>query len=680
MKRENKIKVSVLVPIYNVKSYLRECLDSLAGQTLREIEIICINDGSTDGSKDIIKEYVKKDSRFVLLDKKNSGYGDSMNRGLKKARGQFVGIVESDDFVRPEMFGELYEFAKKKRAQVVKSNWYKYWTDTHTTVRVVATDEKNYNKVVKPSDGEFGIFYQIPSIWSAIYEREFLLNNKINFVPSPGASYQDTGFAYKVWVMAEKVSFINKAYLYYRQDNANSSMNNIAKKAPALFSEFDTIYTYLEKRGKDELISLLKEREFVSDHNFLIHMRSVGFKEYQKKMNQRFAGVKIPREYFENQKFFFKYRLFTKHAHFTYFYLRIFRPTLGLVIRTLRKVKREKEVRSLLNVAGDDWLNEFVLAPENNKTKHSDKISIIVPVYNNAEFLPRCLDSLIKQSHKNLEIVIVDAGSTDGSTDILRKYVSKDKRIKLISQKNSNIAEVRNVGLKSASADYIMWCNSTDYYQPKMCENMLGCLLNSGCDMVECGTNVFFSEETKNPDRSVEKYLELKFRGRQTVGNYLFIETNAALTNKIYRKKNIQENKIIFPKGKFFEGAYFNDVYLMNSGSVYYLSEKLYNYYHHDRGAAGIDITQMLFEYLQKNKLYDKWQEAYWEKFCRYNSFALNNVFGRDRIKMRRQVREFLKKHHTEIAQLGRSQKVQLRKIIFFTYGPISLMKKLVKR
>ena len=119
-----RVKVSVLVPIYNVEEFLPECLDSLVNQTLKEIEIICINDGSKDNSLDIIKKYATEDKRIVIIDKKNSGYGDSMNRGLKKATGEYVGIVESDDFIDLDAFEKLYKIAKHENVEVVKSNFY----------------------------------------------------------------------------------------------------------------------------------------------------------------------------------------------------------------------------------------------------------------------------------------------------------------------------------------------------------------------------------------------------------------------------------------------------------------------------------------------------------------------------------------------------------------------------
>ena len=164
----NRVKVSVLVPIYNVEEFLPECLDSLVNQTLKEIEIICINDGSKDGSLKILKEYASKDKRIKIIDKKNTGYGDSMNQGLKKATGEYVGIVESDDFIDKDAFEKLYKIAKDKNVEVVKSNYYEYFGDTKRDKAVsnmFPVDE--IGEVIDPREKR-GIFYQPPCIWAAI--------------------------------------------------------------------------------------------------------------------------------------------------------------------------------------------------------------------------------------------------------------------------------------------------------------------------------------------------------------------------------------------------------------------------------------------------------------------------------------------------------------------------------
>lgn len=250
------VKVSVLVPIYNVEQFLPECLDSLVNQTLKEIEIICINDGSKDDSLNIIKKYAKNDKRIKIIDKKNSGYGDSMNQGLKKAIGEYVGIVESDDFIDKDAFSELYEVAKKYNVDVVKANFYEYVGETKKDQAVSDMfPPEMVGKVIDPRKNK-EIYYQPPCIWSAIYKNEFLKENKIDFLPTPGAAYQDAGFNFKVWAMTRRAYLMRRAFLHYRQDNANSSVKD-ASKIYCVKDEYDSIEEFLRKNDlMDELGSV----------------------------------------------------------------------------------------------------------------------------------------------------------------------------------------------------------------------------------------------------------------------------------------------------------------------------------------------------------------------------------------------------------------------------------------
>ena len=246
MSRE--IKVSVLVPIYNVEEFLPECLDSLVNQTLKDIEIICINDGSKDNSLEIIKEYAKEDKRIVIIDKKNSGYGDSMNQGLKKSKGKYIGIVESDDFIDTDAFEELYEAASRSGADVVKSNYYEYYGDSRSDKaksNIFLLEETG--RLVDPRE-EHHIFYQLPCIWAVIYKRDFLLENGIDFLPTPGAAYQDTGFNLKVWASTRKAFFMKRAFLHYRQDNSNSSVKD-SSKIFFVKDEHDEVERFLKEKG-----------------------------------------------------------------------------------------------------------------------------------------------------------------------------------------------------------------------------------------------------------------------------------------------------------------------------------------------------------------------------------------------------------------------------------------------
>ena len=242
------LKVSVLTPIYNVSQFLPECLDSLLNQTLDDIEFICINDGSTDNSLEILKEYAEKDSRIVVVDKPNGGYGQSMNIGLSKARGEYIGIVESDDFVEPEMFESLYRVASANGCDIVRSNRFNHSEEGDEFDEILAGLE--YGVPFKPLDKQ-EIFFPAPCIWTAIYRKEFLDENSICFLETPGASFQDTGFVYKSLIAAERVILLEEAFLHYRVDNAGSSVKSSAKVLNIL-DEFESIDQFLEKRPKDK--------------------------------------------------------------------------------------------------------------------------------------------------------------------------------------------------------------------------------------------------------------------------------------------------------------------------------------------------------------------------------------------------------------------------------------------
>lgn len=241
---KDHIKISVLMPIYNASAYLRQSLDSVTGQTLADIEIICINDGSTDNSLEIIRKYAEKDSRIVIIDKPNSGYGDSMNHGLDIAKGKYIAILEPDDWYETSMLKTLYDLATQNNLDVIKSDFYQYSNQTRQNKQYHLFKPSQCDKVISNDEDNF-IYSLQPSIWSAIYKQNFLNKNNIRFLDTPGASYQDTSFNFKVFALARRVMFINMPLIHYRIDNNQSSINNIAKKLPNIDKEYDEIDRFI---------------------------------------------------------------------------------------------------------------------------------------------------------------------------------------------------------------------------------------------------------------------------------------------------------------------------------------------------------------------------------------------------------------------------------------------------
>lgn len=266
-------KISVLMPIYNVERYLREALLSVADQTLRDIEILCINDGSTDDSRAIVAELCKLDARFRLIDKPNSGYGASMNRGLAEAQGDYIAILEPDDIYEPTALETLYKAAQISDADVTKANYWFYWSKPQPKDKLIQVVKPAWfedaaqiehlavgSLVIGSNNGDAsdgiacmvadpyelpGIFFMIPSIWSALYKRSYLAEHNIRFLETSGASFQDLSFTFKVFAYTHKVCLVDAPILHYRQDNESSSVND-PKKAYCAIEELAEIDAVVE--------------------------------------------------------------------------------------------------------------------------------------------------------------------------------------------------------------------------------------------------------------------------------------------------------------------------------------------------------------------------------------------------------------------------------------------------
>lgn len=224
-------KISVIVPIYKVEKYLMQCIDSILAQTLKDIEVILVDEGDLDECRAIIDMYEfgpKKDERIRTLHEKNGGYGASCNKGFDIARGEYISIIESDDFIEPTMFEEMYAYAKKLDADVVKTPYYEYFE---------ARKEKQeeiypcfWSKWVKDvpenelfSIKDYPIFMGIhPSIWSCLYKTSYLKENDIKFLENKGA-YVDHHFKALSLLQTDKISWLNKPFYKYRLSNAKAS-------------------------------------------------------------------------------------------------------------------------------------------------------------------------------------------------------------------------------------------------------------------------------------------------------------------------------------------------------------------------------------------------------------------------------------------------------------------------
>lgn len=247
-------KVSIVIPVYNVEKYLKECLNSVRNQTLKDIEIICIDDGSTDSSGVILDEYALQDPRFKIIHKKNEGYGKSMNAGIEFAAAPYVGIVESDDWIAPDMYEKLLALMEKQQVDVLKTDFYRFYDNEeggYIEQYVPLIIEKRLwnlydNKICAEDHEEVFQFHRYT--WTGLYNKDFIRKAHILHNETPGASYQDNGFWFQTMVKAKSLYFSHQAFYRYRIDNLGSSMNSKGK-AYAICEEYDFVRSTLEKMG-----------------------------------------------------------------------------------------------------------------------------------------------------------------------------------------------------------------------------------------------------------------------------------------------------------------------------------------------------------------------------------------------------------------------------------------------
>ena len=222
--KQESPRVSVIVPVYNVDAFLDQCLDSISSQTLSDIEIICLNDGSTDESLAIMEQHAAEDGRIRVIDKRNEGYGATCNRGIELAAGQYVAIVEPDDYLLPTMYGDLIAFADSfgESIDVVKEAWIDVlaWDDPETERSVPGYLYKRMRTSKQPGSvcDMPALLEGHPSIWSALYRRAFLVDEKIRFNTYPGAGWADNPFLIDTLCRAQRIVYLDAKHYCYRNE------------------------------------------------------------------------------------------------------------------------------------------------------------------------------------------------------------------------------------------------------------------------------------------------------------------------------------------------------------------------------------------------------------------------------------------------------------------------------
>lgn len=244
-------KVTVVITIHNSENYLRECLESVINQTHKNLEILCIDGGSTDKSPDILKRYSKKDDRIIILNDPNTSYGHKINIGIRKATGQYISFLEADDMYTANMIEKLLDVIEKYHPDFVDGDFAEMYDcgGEHFFYRYEMYPPHYYGhlrKNVNISDR-----HQIVRYWTGLFDLNFLLENRIFMNESPGASFQDISFRFLTTMLGRTVFHVKDIVYLYRVDNPDSSMYN-QNKARTTADEYIFLANELLKRDLND--------------------------------------------------------------------------------------------------------------------------------------------------------------------------------------------------------------------------------------------------------------------------------------------------------------------------------------------------------------------------------------------------------------------------------------------
>ena len=277
-------KLSVVVIVYNTEYYLEECLDSLVNQTLDSMEIICVNDGSTDNSLNVLNKYAKKYDNIKVIDQENAGGANAGNRGLKEAKGEYVALVDSDDIVVEDAYEKMYNKAKETNSDIVGGKPNIYLLNYQRSV-YYNHDIWDCEKTIKP-DEYLDIYYDV-FYWDKIYRRKLIEEHDIYMIP--GKLYADAPMVFKAYFYANKITLIPDIVYYWRKRdleaiNEGDSYTSITKNLLDIDNMHDRLITYYylkeyfneagKEKGFDDFIKLYLERFFypingiIKDENF----------------------------------------------------------------------------------------------------------------------------------------------------------------------------------------------------------------------------------------------------------------------------------------------------------------------------------------------------------------------------------------------------------------------------
>lgn len=635
-------KVSVIVPMYKVEEYLRQCLDSAVKQTLPNIEIICVDDGSPDRSAEIAAEYAEKYNTVKLVRKENGGLSSARNAGLDVATGEYVYFLDSDDFIEPEMLEELCGKADAEQLDVVYFNTHLYFEnqqvrDQNQNYLNYYTRKGDYSGVYS-GQALFALMREnhefLPSACLQLVRRSIIEENRVRFYN--GIIHEDNLFSFQCAILARRTGYLDKAF-YYRRMHGDSIMTvgksirnvegylvcyaemlaflhgrEIEETAAPMISDYlyysvyrnaCTIYRSLNISDEEAALS---KGDFCADHLLDLVKKNAKFEDTIEELRGRIRTLEQNAQAaaaagFKNTILFLPrkilggFRCVREHG-LGYTIRRGMKKIWNTCKRIDRKYYNSAVYQKLAAIPRK--LVKFVRYIRKNGVSslfrsHSVKlrmafggkdplISIVMPVYNVEEFIEQGLDSLLNQTMKHIEIICVDDGSTDRSLEILNRYAAADKRVHVLTQKNKGAGAARNLGIANARGEYMIFLDSDDFFSRDLAKEAYFAAKLHNADVLLFGAQHYdnVTGEYREAKWLLNSYLAPKQQpfSHKDCPDVLYRISTPCPWTKMFRRQFVMDNGLQFQTIQNANDLFFAYSALAIAQRIVTLDKKLVNY------------------------------------------------------------------------------------------------------
>lgn len=545
---DNSVLISVVIALYNAEEYIRECLDSVLGQTYKNIEVICVDDGSTDSSADIISEYSLKDNRVKLIKQQNQFAGVARNTGMKQAAGEYIIFLDADDFFEPDMLEKAYEdiIAEDSDICVFNSNLFDQETETFKEYSWAFKKALfKGQKIIDPTEfpNNENIFRMFNGwAWDKLMKKSFVDSTGLEFQALRTSN--DMYFTMMALTKASKITILDDVLAHQRVNNS-SSLSRTREKS------WNCFYEGL-KAMKEELVRSNTMETF--ERGFVNWCANFSLWQLNSISGEIFVKV---------------YDLIRNEVI----------PGFGLDTREESYFFEKREYDQIQKIIEEPLLPEDIEIGVSKEEENADKplVSVIMPSLNVGLYMEQCLRSVMAQTLKNIEIICVDAGSTDGTLEIIKQCAAEDSRIRLIESEVKSYGVQMNMGLKAARADYIGIIETDDFAAADMYETLYSIMKSSGVDVVKA--NNYRIDATRDmPSENLEG-LEYNKPIRPSEHKDLFF-VMPSIWNGLYRKDFLKENDIWFnetPGASYQDTGFIVKVWVC-ADKVYLVRKPFYHY------------------------------------------------------------------------------------------------------